>query len=107
MRISMFKGNTKNISINVLNQDGTPKDLTGYSGEFIVRENIADIGTPVIEVPHSAITGNTVIFEVLNSDTISVDAGNYFYEIVIFTAGDADARTLIQNRFRLLESLKY
>jgi len=106
MRITIYQGNTKAIVATVLNPDGSSKDLSGFSANFLVKQNRNSPDPAIMDVASTSIIGNSILFELTNADT-TIPSGDYYYEIVIANVGNVEVRTIAQNRFRVLESLKF
>lgn len=106
----VFKKNDITISVTVTDQDGNVVDITGGTVTLTVKENYgdADPGALQIIVLSGALTdpanGQTNIV-IADTDTTSVDVGNYLYDIQLNTAG-GDIYTLVLGNFLLKDKVK-
>lgn len=71
LSLHVYQGQTFNSFIDVLDEDGTPSDLTGYSARMQVREDIAD-AVPKLEWTTS--NGAIVITPLTGKVTFNVSA---------------------------------
>lgn len=83
----------------VMKEDGSVKDLTGYSARSQLRKT-KDATDPTAsfscDIPNP--TDGTIKMEMSNSTTGAIPAGAYFYDLEIYTSGDAFVLRLIQGQ---------
>lgn len=98
MNMSLTKGDTATIHILVKDASGGTYNYSNdQSMKFCVKEDYAD--APVIEI---SIPLNTGILSIASANTSSLDAGDYYYDMHLVTAG-GDVCTFIANkRFTIL-----
>lgn len=99
--ISIRKGNHKDVPFQV--KDGaTILSLAGATVELMVKEDLADIDSAAkitkisseaaeMTIDSEALGKFTVHF--IPTDTSTLDAGNYFYDIRIITSGSKEYNT--------------
>lgn len=83
----------------VMREDGAVKDLTGYSARAQMRKtkDATEIsGTFTCSVPSPTL--GTIKMEMANAVTGLLPAGAYFYDLEIYTSGDAVVLRLIQGQ---------
>lgn len=82
-----------------LSEDGSAKDLTGYSARAQMRQKKTDsspTATFACTVTDAA-TGK-VKMALANSVTELLTAGIYFYDLELFTTGDANVTRLLEGQ---------
>jgi hypothetical protein len=95
-KITIYEGNTVDISTTV-----NLENLTGYEGAFYVKKNKSDT-TFLIEITGVTTTGNTLTFNLTETDT-DITPGRYLYEIRITATGRVF--TVNSGEFSVLDSL--
>ncbi len=80
-----------------LSEDGSAKDLTGYSARAQIRKLKADNTVSAsfnctIPTP----TNGVIKMEMANAVTKELDADRYFYDLEIYTASDAIVTRIMQ-----------
>lgn len=83
----------------IMKEDGAVKDLTGYSARAQMRKtkDATEIsGTFTCSIPTP--TAGTIKMEMANAVTGLIAAGTYFYDLEIYTGGDAVVLRLIQGQ---------
>lgn len=80
-----------------LSEDGSAKDLTGYSARAQMRETktattVAATFTCTIATP----TNGKIKMELTNAVTKEITAGRYYYDLEIHTASDAIVTRIMQ-----------
>jgi hypothetical protein len=85
-------------------QNSTPVNLTGYSARAQLRKTKLASGAPsasfVCTVPAPQANG-VVTMNMSNSVSSSLEAGQYFYDLEIFTVGDAQATRILQGEVKI------
>jgi hypothetical protein len=89
-----------------LKEDGSLKDLTGYSARAQMRKvktasDIAASFTCTIATP----TNGVVKMELANSVTKALAAGRYFYDLEIHTASDAIVTRIMQGEVEVTQEV--
>ena len=98
MNISITKGDTATTGVSVKDASGASYDFSGdQSMKFCVKEDYAD--APVIEI---SIPLNTGVLSIAAANTSSLDAGDYFYDIHLVTAGGQVCTFIANKRFTIL-----
>ena len=83
----------------VMKEDGAVKDLTGYSARAQMRKtkNASEvIAAFSCSIPSPE--AGTIKMEMANSTTTDIPAGIYFYDLEIYTGGDAFVLRLLQGQ---------
>lgn len=86
----------------VIKDDGTPRDLTGYSARAQLRRkknSVTVSATFTCSIP-SAIDGE-VRMELGNSLSTGLTAGIYYYDLELYTAADANVIRILQGEANL------
>jgi hypothetical protein len=89
-----------------LAEDGSVKDLTGYSARAQLRlkktsvEKAADF-TCIVTNP----SGGVVSMQLNNTITASLAAGIYYYDLELFTAGDTIVTRLLEGQATITQEV--
>jgi len=99
----IYKGNSAIISL-AIEENGEAKDCSGLSCVFIVKETNLFSEAPVMSesITWTTQSEGTGYFNISPGDT-AVDAGMYYYEIVLY--GDGYQKTINKGNLRIMESL--
>lgn len=86
----------------VVKQNGIPVDLTGYAARADLRprkgsDTLTAQFTCAVVTPASGL----VKMSLANAVSSAVEAGIYYYDLEIYTAGDAIVKRLLQGRVKL------
>lgn len=87
----------------LIKEEGTPKDLTGYSARAQMRttrtstEVAGSFSCAVLNPP----TDGKVKMSLSNADSSAMGAGRYFYDLEIHTPNNAIVKRLIQGEVTL------
>lgn len=107
LNMGVIKGDTFNKVFTFYESDGTtPLDLTGFTGEAIVRASSRD--TPVLEfnaedgVTISPLTGEVTLSK-SSSEMNAVPAGSYVWTFSLTDSG-SEKRTYIRGKFVVSEA---
>lgn len=89
-----------------LTEDGSVKDLTGYSARAQLRSKKASVDkaadfTCTVTNP----TGGLVTMSLGNTITSSLAAGIYYYDLELFTASDAIVTRLIEGQATITQEV--
>lgn len=105
--IDVAQGETKTLELTVTNADGDPVNLTGATVYFTVkasRDGSAliekDSGTPAEAQITDAANGEAEIYLVA-SDTSSLDAGSYVYDVWVVLSGGARHQVIDPSTFEI------
>ena len=91
---TMFAGDTKILSLSVLNEDGGTVNLTGLnSAQFVIKKYPSSTTASVTKTLGSGITNDNPTLGILQitvnaSDTASMSAGEYYHETRIKDSGN-------------------
>lgn len=101
--ITIDQGSDFELSIILQEEDGTVTDLTGYSARGQIRQSkdaseIAATFTCTIGTPASGEILLALGNSVTKLLTPSTSAGEYYYDIEIFTSGDIIVKRILQGR---------
>ena len=100
--ITIDQGTDIAIQLQLVNVDGTKKNLTGFSGSAQMRRTIRDSDavtfTSIVTTPPSE---GALVLTLTNLQTDGLRAGRYFYDVEL-SHQDSDSNTLIE---RVLEGL--
>lgn len=98
--IEVYQGNTKNFTCTVTGL----ASLAGYTAKCIVKKNKEDADADKKFELTGTIDGLVISFT-SSATNNTQDAGEYYYEVYI-TDG-TNVFTVVQNIYRILESVKY
>lgn len=108
MKITLTKGETKNLQITVTDGDGAAVDLTGSTIDFAVRTSHADTtdlialtgteGGGAGDVTWDNPAGGIATLNIEPSDTASVDSGSYVHRLKL-TLASGDVYYLDKDAF--------
>lgn len=99
-KITVYKGNTKNFTCDVSGLT----DLDGYTPYFTVKSKMGDSQTLISK--EGSVNNLSLSFELSYLDT-SLNADTYYYDIVIDSSIDDKRFTVVQDKFIVLNSVKY
>lgn len=80
-----------------IKEDGTAKDLTGYSARAQIRPSVSSdtlTASFTCTIPNPS-TGTIVVF-MSNTTTKTIAPGRYYYDLELFTSNDATVTRLLQ-----------
>ena len=87
--ISIDQGTTFTLTVEALDEDGEPLDLTGYTATAQIRKHYAAANS----IDFTTEVGDTSILLTLDSTlTSNVDAGRYVYDVVITSDANVVSR---------------
>lgn len=101
--IEVYQGNTKVINVN-MSGSGLPGDLSGYTAYLIVKREKTDDDDIKLFQKTGTINGTVANFATDPADNTQ-DAGDFYFEVYI-TDG-SNVFTVVQDVYRILESVKY
>ena len=89
-----------------INEDGSAKDLTGFSARAQMRPTRASSTLSAsFSCSISNPTTGVVKMELSNATSSAVAAGRYFYDLEIFTANDATVTRIMQGEVDLSQEV--
>ena len=99
------QGTTFTVDITI-NESGSAKNLTGYSSRAQMRStktatSVAGSFTCTIPTP----TNGVVKMELDPSTSSAMTAGQYFYDLEIYTSGDAIVKRIIEGKVNLTQEV--
>lgn len=89
-----------------INEEGSAKDLSSYSARAQMRPTRASStlsATFTCTIPSP--TEGTIKMELSNSTSSALSAGRYFYDLEIFTSGDALVTRVMQGEVDLTQEV--
>ena len=85
-----------------VNEDGSAKNLTGYSARAQMRSTkTASAVSASFTCTVVNASAGTIKMQLSNSTSSALAAGQYFYDLEIFTGGDAIVQRLIEGTVTL------
>jgi hypothetical protein len=85
---SVTKGETWQLLLTIKNQNGTLKNLSGYTFIARVRNSMTDAGTLATATVNVTGLGTAVVY-LTNSQTGGLDSGRYVYEVAMYNGTEA------------------
>ena len=97
--LEIEQGSDFSISFTFQQEDGTPINFTGYSIRGQIRKSVQSSApsltlTAVITDP----TKGVIVLSLTNTQTKSVKAGEYVYDVEIYTGSDASVYRIISGQ---------
>jgi hypothetical protein len=92
LQLTIYQGDDYTATVTVLNADGTPADLDGYTPTAQIRRNVADKDPIVVADVELTVTGN-VIALALSRDVTETLSGRYVWDLQL-TAADGTVTTI-------------
>lgn len=86
----------------VVRENGSLRDLTGYSARAQLRERYGDAAPTasfVCTVPNPA--GGEVLMSMPNATTSGLTPGTYYYDLELYTSADAEVVRLLRGKARV------
>lgn len=94
--ILVEQGSTFSQTVTV-KEDGSPKDLTGYSARAQMRPTRTSTTlTATFTCTISTPSTGAIVMELDPSTTAGIADGRYYYDLEIYTSGDAIVSRLLQ-----------
>ena len=97
--LEIEQGSDFSISFTFQQEDGTPINFTGYSIRGQIRKSVQS-SAPSLTLT-AAITDPTkgiIVLSLTNAQTKSVAAGEYVYDVEIYTGADASVYRIISGQ---------
>lgn len=93
-------------TLDVAEDDGTATNLTGYSARAQIRkskssESVSASFTCTIPSP----TAGRIVMELAAATSAALNSGRYYYDLEIFTSGDANVTRLLQGEITLTQEV--
>ena len=106
-KISLYQGNSDTIFVSVLDSSANQMNLHGYSGTLTVKKRKRDAAA-TLSYNNSSVDASegVFIFEILSTDT-SIASDDYSYDITIVNSSTNKVFTVVQDRFSILDSVRY
>lgn len=92
------QGTDVSYQLNLVNVDGTVKNLTGYTGASQIREtfNSSDSDATDFSVTITdPATDGIVLLSLTNTQTSALEAGRYFYDVELYFY-DSDSNQIVE-----------
>jgi hypothetical protein len=94
--IQIDQGSDFNIDLTV-KEDGSVKDLTGYSARAQMRSKKSDASAAAtFTCTVTDASGGVIKMSLPNSTSSALTAGRYYYDLEIYTASDAIVKRLLE-----------
>jgi len=105
-KLEGFQGNSKDLTVIIYDSSNNLFDLTDYDGYMYGRKFPIRLDNPLdISIGYSSKDpSNGAMYFQLSTTNLTLDAGDYLYEIVI-DDGLTNRHTVIQDKFSLKESI--
>jgi len=89
-----------------LSEDGSPKNLTGWSARAQMRSKKAD-ATLVASFTCTVVdaVGGKIKMELANGVTSAISAGLYFYDLEIYSSGDVNVTRLLEGQVTITQEV--
>jgi hypothetical protein len=83
-------------------EDGSVKDLTGYSARSQMRAKKSDASAAASFTCTVTDAANGILkMELSNSTSSNMTAGRYFYDLEIYTSGDAIVKRILEGEVNI------
>jgi hypothetical protein len=83
-------------------EDGSAKDLTGYSARSQMRAKKSDASAAASFTCTVTDAANGILkMELSNSTSSNMTAGRYFYDLEIYTSGDAIVKRILEGEVNI------
>lgn len=94
--IDLYKGQTFVFRFNATGDDGTYKDLSGYSGRGYIKSKYSDTGVLLNLYPTigSPTTSGIVDVVISGSQSTGLAVGRAVYDVEVYTTGDYSLQIL-------------
>jgi len=106
-KLQIYQGNSESVYVAVVDASDLQMDLTQFNGKFMVKKKAA--GDAVLDYDHFSKDNSegVILFNLLAVDTSGLTPGNYIYSVDIFDSSNALVYTVIQDKFSVVDSLRY
>lgn len=107
-RLTGFQNNSKDVLARIYDSSGNLYNLGGYDAFFYAQKYPPKINQPLdVSISATGIdpSNGSILFS-LDSSTLSLDAGDYVYEIIIDN-GAGIVISVVQDRLQMINSIKY
>lgn len=103
----IVRGTSETLNCYIVNESGSPLDLTGYSSISLYADKSLNATAPTLEKAATSVlaTAGVVTFAFAPSDTSSLATGEYLAEVHI-TISTIQYRTTQPFIFRILQRVK-
>jgi hypothetical protein len=91
--LTIYQGDDYSAVVDVLNEDGTPTDLTGYTAKSQIRRSVADASPAVVVEIGATVQSPFVFLSIPHADTEPLN-GKYVWDLQL-TAADGIITTLL------------
>jgi len=106
--ITMYRGDTNNITIGVTDSDGIAFDLTDFTMRFTVKKKVADldsgayIGPLTASIPTPALGIGVVP---ITTTLSNIPEGTYIYDVQITNSDESLNYTVIKDYFIIIDGV--
>lgn len=81
--LEIYQGDDYAAEVTVLNEDGTPADLTGYTAQSQIRVNTADASPSGVAQFATAIAGNVITISLMHTVTKDLTKSSYVWDLQV------------------------
>jgi hypothetical protein len=89
--IIIDQGTTFNTNVNLTDDNGDPIDLTGYTGNSVMRKHYTSSNSTIFSVTLGGTSG-TVALSLTSSQTSNLTPGRYVYDVEVTSASNVVSR---------------
>ena len=87
--------------INLLNDDGTGRDITGHTFESLIKRHYRSVTSIPIDITvENAVAGN-ILLKLTSAQTSALKSGKYLYDIEMTRTADNFKERIIQGVFTI------
>ena len=106
--ITMYRGDTKPITISVTDSEGTAFDLTDYTMRLTVKTNVRDLDADAKIGPLTATVAspaNGVGIVQITEVHSNIPEGTYIFDVQITNTDESTNYTIIKDHFKINEGV--
>jgi hypothetical protein len=92
--IIIDQGSTFSTTLNVVDSDGSPFNLSGYTGAAQMRKTYSSSTSYSFSVAVSDAAGGALVIAMTATETGAIPGGRYVYDVEITDAGGAISRVV-------------
>ena len=82
--------------INILNDDGTPRDLTDHTFESLIKRHYKSVNSTVIEVTIVTASVGNIQLRLTSTQTSALKSGKYLYDLESTRTADGIKERILQ-----------
>ena len=107
--VNIVRGTNLTLNVTIINEAGTPVDLTGYASANLYGDKALNATSPTLTKAASSVAASsgTVTFAFIPTETSSLATGEYYAEVhVVITTNVLEYRTVQPFMFRIHQRVK-